>query len=118
MAIIEPPRNRQNYCKKCLGRVESYPFSSASFSNSAPAEVDKGAEEHEGNPCVLRLSYTPAPPYSGYSRSRRGEPLCTCTSAPSSTSAIARVGGKREGANIHKGVKVNVYFFARGCRGS
>ena len=40
--------------------------------NSAPAEVDKGAEVNEGNPRVIQLSYTPAPPYSGYSRSRRG----------------------------------------------
>ena len=52
-----------NFCELILGgrnngRVEWHLFSGAKFSNLAPAEVDEGAEVHEGNPCVLWLSYT------------------------------------------------------------
>ena len=43
-------------------------FSGASFSNSAPAEGGKGAEEHEGNP--LTIVYFGTLVYFGFSKIR------------------------------------------------
>ena len=68
--------------------------------------VDEGAKVHEGNPHVLRLSFTSAPPTLAIAEVDKGYPRPS-TLAPSSTSAIARVGGRGEGAEVDKGAQVH-----------